>query len=150
MWDTKTVSKLINSFCAINANVSLNRNRCGSLFLSTSFGIHVVLIPPEYIIQMRKHRYTIKPSWSWVQILIREIWCWRLRSFGTAGQECTPCHSRYQSSVVCGQKSSITSFREARIYSGDAKTGLAPDQQCPPFRAQEMQWSVGFLIANLH
>lgn len=56
----------------------------------------------------------------------------------------------FRGSVVCGQKSSVTSFREAHIYSRDAKSGLAPDQQCPPFRAPEMEQSVSFLAANLH
>lgn len=58
--------------------------------------------------------------------------------------------ARHQNSVVCGQRASVTSSRDAHIYSRESKTGLAPDQQCPPFRAQEMQWSVSFLTTNLH
>lgn len=64
----------------------------------------------------------------------------------------TPCPRRHKGGAleVCRQRSSVTSSSDARIYRAESKSGLAPDQQCPPFRAREMRRSVGFLTTNLH
>lgn len=63
----------------------------------------------------------------------------------------TPCPRRHKGGAleVCRQRSSVTSSSDARIYRVESKSGLAPDQQCPPFRAREMRRSVGFLTTNL-